>query len=143
MKPGLKHRLSPVTHACILNTYLILTRCHQPTVVFCKSDTRRIAVECCERKGATILMLNRFFAIFHCFGNSISISAISVKRLLAVMADPVIPLLIRGTWFIRVYINITTWANEVYYVSRDFNTFLFGIEFVFLPLLATKIFIVV
>ena len=69
-------------------------------------------------------MLNRFFAIFHCYGSSISFSAISVKRLLAVMAESVLPgyfTLIRGTWFIRVYINITAWANDVYYGSSDFN----------------------
>ena len=44
------------------------------------------------------------------------------------MLYPVISLLICGTWFIMVYINITTWANEVYYVSSDFNAFLVRIE---------------
>ena len=80
-----------MTHACILNTYLILTRRHQLTDVFCKSNTSGIAVKWCERKGATILMFKRLSAIFHCFGNRISFSVISVKLLLSVMAESVLP----------------------------------------------------
>ena len=96
--------------------------------MFCKSDTRRIDVEWCERKGATISMLN-FFPVFHCF--SISFSAILVK---------IIAFFSRFGWICSTRLfhswsaargssgYITTWANEVYYVSSDFNAFLVRIE---------------